>query len=274
MSNRRRRYKKKSAAMDFLFIVIFLGIAVYMMVTADENTHLKLGKNLLFQGLKLPPWYTIVGTILALITLRWGMGFVIHRIRRKAAEKRLRLSGIQDIDQMTGYEFEDYLTVFFKDLGYKVEDHQGGKGDKGADKILIEPVTRKRICVQAKCWGKNISFSAVQEIFTAKSLYECDEAWIITNRGFTKQVRETADELGIDLWDRDRLMDNMYRYNQGKMKKAKEQGVAFIASPGSDVFHDLSCELGRGLHKRPGSLTFPSYNQAVQSGRRKCNCFK
>lgn len=195
-------------------------------------------------------------------------------IKNRNRKLKLRDSGIYRIDRMTGTEFEEYLTVFFENLGYKVEEI-GGKGDKGADRLLTDSKSGKRICVQAKCWAKNVTFEAVQQVFTARTLYNCQEAWIITNRGFTKQVRQTADKLGIELWDRERLIDNMYVYR--KNEKKQNDGTTkqlFLASPGSEVFHDLKCKHGRSLLNRPDILKYDSYNEAMESGKRKCNCYK
>jgi len=139
-------------------------------------------------------------------------------LKRRAARMRYRYSGIGMIDKMTGTQFEEYLSVYFRDLGYTVHSHSGGKGDKGADRILTAP-DGKRICVQAKCWNKNVTFEAVQQVHTAKSLYNCDSAWIITNRYFTKQVKETAAQLGIELWDRQKLMSHMHVYRKQKAQK-------------------------------------------------------
>jgi restriction system protein len=56
---------------------------------------------------------------------------------------------------MSGEQFEEYLSVYFQDLGYHVEE-VSGRGDKGADRILTEPASGKRICVQAKRYQKNV----------------------------------------------------------------------------------------------------------------------
>jgi restriction system protein len=270
--SKRHRYKRRGGSGLTLGGGIFLGVLFAGLYYLNLSKNKSVGSIESFKGLHLPIW-EIVFVLACLVLVFAASKVLIVQIRRSIKKQRLRLSGIYRIDKMSGSEFENYLTVFFEDLNYRVED-VGGKGDKGADKILIEPGSGKRICVQAKCWDKNITFEAIQQVFTAKSIWKCDEAWIITNRGFTKQVRKTADQLQIDLWDRERLIDNMYHYNRGKIKRAAAHGASFLASPESNVFHDLSCEHGRKLNQRQESIRFDSYNLAVKSGRRKCSCYK
>ncbi|MEB8638162.1 restriction endonuclease [Bacillus cereus] len=266
------RYKRRGGKSLTFGGGIFLGLLFIGLYYVNLSNSKSVGSIKMLSGLRFSLWEIII--ILACLVLLYAASKVlIVQIQRSIKKQKLRMSGIYKIDKMSGSEFENYLTVFFEDLNYRVED-VGGKGDRGADKILIEPGSGKRICVQAKRWDKNVTFEAIQQVFTAKSIYECEEAWIITNRGFTKQLRETAEKLNVNLWDRERLIDNMYRYNKGKRKRAAAHGTLFLASPESNVFHDLSCEHGRKLGQRQESIRFDSYNLAMKSGRRKCSCYK
>ncbi|EJW13893.1 restriction endonuclease [Paenibacillus alvei] len=214
--------------------------------------------------------FPIVIWVQAIIILVVCGKLIYSRRRKKISDHKMRISGIQKIDQMSGSEFEDYLTVYFEDLGFKVEE-VGGKGDKGADRILTIPHTGERICVQAKCWSKNVTFEAVQQVHTAKALWNCNQAWIVTNRDFTKQVKEAAEKLGIELWGRQKLIENMYLYNSSKESMSKS---IYYAAPDSKVFHDISCKHGRNLKARSDAVIFESHNEALSSGRRKCNCYE
>lgn len=270
--HKRSRYKRKRSSKSFLMGLNVMVIALTVLIFAlkELSIHSLASPNL--QTIKLPQefWYVIISWfgLQALILLFY---FWMKRLERNKAKHRLRVSGIGKIDHMSGQEFEDYLTVYFEDLGYKVED-TGRKGDRGADKILKEPGTGKRICVQAKCWNKNVTFDAVQQVYTAKKLWNCEEAWIITNRNFTKQVRETAAQLEIDLWDREKLTSKMYAYNHTKI--GQEIAAAYYAAESSNVFHDQSCEHGRNLMDRKETLMYSNYKDAVNSGRKKCSCYK
>ena len=207
--------------------------------------------------------------------------------RRRAWVRKMRYSRIYEIDRMTGKQFEQYLEVYFRDLGYKV-DPVGGSGDKGADLILTASDGR-RILVQAKRYGKmeqgkfvggHVPYEAVQQAHTAKDLYRCQEAWVVTNnKGFTKQARETADQLNIQLWNRMELIQRMASYNEGRQKeqRAATQAVTegvFYALPTSSVFHGLNCKNGQQVAQKAGAVRYESYAEATAAGKRKCNCFE
>ncbi|MFS0841276.1 restriction endonuclease [Paenibacillus sp. 1P03SA] len=266
----KRKYRKPHGnKMILLFFGLFIFSSVFINLVKPKMGPQKEELLPLLHNLKV--YMFLVPLVLLLFIFFWQP--VLKKIRKTRRKKELRISGIYKIDRMSGTEFEAYLTVFFQDLNYKVED-TGGKGDRGADKILIDPSSGTRICVQAKCWSKNVTFDAVQQIFTAKTLWNCDKAWIITNRGFTKQVKETAEQLGIELWDREKLIDNMYLYNRNKDSiRGGESGI-FYSSEGSLVFHDLSCEHGRKIASKAGAIRFDGYKAAAANGRRKCNCYK
>ncbi|MDF2646181.1 MAG: hypothetical protein K0Q73_1986 [Paenibacillus sp.] len=270
--SKKYRYKRRGGRGLTLGGGIFLGMMLGGLYFLNLSKNKPNGFLEAF-GESHPSIWKVAVILFCLVLLFVAVRVIAAQIRRSNIKQKLRVSGIYTIDKMSGSEFEDYLTIFFEDLNYRVED-VGGKGDKGADKILTESGSGKRICVQAKCWDKNVTFEAIQQVFTAKSIWKCDEAWIITNRGFTKQVREVADQLQIDLWDRERLIGNMYQYNKGRTKNAAAHGTSYLAAQESTVFHDLSCEHGRNLNQRQDTIRFDSYNLAVKSGRRKCSCYK
>ncbi|MVP02090.1 restriction endonuclease [Paenibacillus lutrae] len=266
--SKRKFYKQRKKNHTYVILLVLL-FFISVLNNVDQP-QINPGSSLPILN-RLSGSFFLVPCLLLVLYFAWSP--IKNRIKQARRKKQLRMSGIYTIDRMTGSEFENYLTVFFEDLNYRVED-TGGKGDRGADKILIEPSTGMRICVQAKCWSKNVTFEAVQQIFTAKTLWGCDKAWIITNRGFTKQVKETAEQLGIELWDREKLIENMYQYNKAKQSGVYSEHATFYSSPESRVFHDDRCEYGRKLAGRSGALVFEGFVRATESGRRKCNCFK
>src|SRR5947208_2473896 len=102
-----------------------------------------------------------------------------------AGERRLRRSGIREIDLTDGPTFEQRLAVLFRKMGYRVERVGETKGDFGGDLILSKD--RKRTIVQAKRWGKNIGVKAVQEAVGARGFYKADAAMVVANREYTAQ---------------------------------------------------------------------------------------
>lgn len=97
----------------------------------------------------------------AVLMLIFAVFFVIAYFIKLQREERLRRSGIADIDKMDGRQFELYLGILFKHLGYAVKVTRAA-GDFGADLVLEKD--GKRIVVQAKRYSKNVGIEAVQQV--------------------------------------------------------------------------------------------------------------
>jgi restriction system protein len=85
---------------------------------------------------------------------------------------------------------------------YDVEVTQGS-GDHGID-ILAEKdgIT---YAIQCKCYSSSIGNAAIQQVHTGKSYYKRDIAVVLTNQYFTQQAIEETKEIGVKLWNRDKL---------------------------------------------------------------------
>lgn len=158
----------------------------------------KIGFELLWTILMAEPLLTL--GIFSLL----GLVIAIPLIQDIRREQRLKESGIREIDQMSGRNFEEYLKVLLKNLGYRVK-LTPSSGDYGADLVLT--MNNQRIIVQAKRYKKNVGIRAVQEIASAKSHYKANECWVITNSFFTEPAKKLASSNRVRLVDRDLLID-------------------------------------------------------------------
>lgn len=136
--------------------------------------------------------------------------YIFVLIRRK---KRLRSSGIQDIDQMTGKQFEEYLSELFSMMGYSSRVTQQA-GDYGADIVLTKD--NRRIVVQAKRYKKNVGIKAVQEIYGAINHYKAHEGWVVTNSRYTKAAESLAKSNSVKLYGREQLIELILKANATK----------------------------------------------------------
>lgn len=118
--------------------------------------------------------------------------------------------GIEQIDTMTGREFERRLATLFQKMGYAVGE-TSASNDYGADLVLI--YSGIKTVVQAKRWNSLVGVSAVQEIHAARSYYHATHAIVVTNNWYTNQAKELAARAGVDLWDRDRLVNVLQESN-------------------------------------------------------------
>lgn len=130
---------------------------------------------------------------------------------------KVEKSGILQIDEMTGREFEEYLRVLFLERGYHVRLTKK-TGDYGVDLVLSSK--NRKIIVQAKRYKKNVGIKAVQEISAAKNHYQADECWVVTNSHFTDPARNLAKSNQVWLLDRPLLMKWMLEMKKDNKKRS------------------------------------------------------
>lgn len=137
-------------------------------------------------------------------------------ITKTLRHNKLKKSGILNVDEMTGREFEEYLSVLFCERGYHVQ-LTPATGDYGADLILS--TEGQKVVVQAKRYKKNVGLKAVQEISTAKNHFHADESWVVTNSYYTEPARKLAASNQVRLVDRALLMKWMLELKRSDADK-------------------------------------------------------
>ena len=124
------------------------------------------------------------------------------RRRRKEARAarrerdRIRNSYVMNLDP---YEYEEYVAEELRSDGFTDVDTTPKSGDFGAD-VLARDGDRK-VCVQCKRYapGHLVGVKAVQEIYSARDYYGCDDAYIYTPSDYSPAAVEMANELGVVL---------------------------------------------------------------------------
>lgn len=116
-----------------------------------------------------------------------------------------------NFDNMSGVEFEKYCAYILSKNGFSEIKITPASGDHGID--VLASKGEITYAIQCKCYSDNVGNAAIQQAHTGKSLYHKDIAVVLTNRYFTPQAIEEAKELGVKLWDRDKL--NEMIENQG-----------------------------------------------------------
>ncbi|HEY8347478.1 MAG TPA: restriction endonuclease [Symbiobacteriaceae bacterium] len=138
---------------------------------------------------------------------------------RKVAELRQKLAlgtkaspsriTLEQIDVMTGSEFEQFLGKLFSAMGYETVITKA-TGDQGADLVLTK--FGETTVVQAKRYSQPVGNKAVQEIVAAKALYNAQHAIVVTNSTFTPAALDLAASNKVELWDRHRLAELIRQY--------------------------------------------------------------
>ena len=176
MAARRKKQRKRRASGSGIGLALFLIAVVYVLMRDHW------------------PWL-VAGA--GLIVLAWIWWFL--------ASRRVAV-GLAEVDAMSGQGFERYLVQLFCELGYGVRHVGGGGGDFGAD--LIVERDGVRIAVQAKNYESGrVGNDAVQQAIAGATYYDCQQAMVVTNSGFTKAARQQASRstIPVALWGRKQL---------------------------------------------------------------------
>ena len=142
-------------------------------------------------------WITITITILA-----WLI-FALRLTRTIIQYRLLRQAGIHQIDQLTPFEFENWVTRFFQAQGYRAYTTQKS-GDYGID--VIAEKNHQKIAIQVKKYNQPVGIKAVQEAISGANYYDCHEAWVITSADkFTTAAQNLANKSRVKLITRSDL---------------------------------------------------------------------
>lgn len=117
-----------------------------------------------------------------------------------------KLTKFSDIDNMTGYEFEDFVMDLFTKLRYRVEQKKRSH-EQGLD-LLLERHGEGIVC-QVKRYKKNVGNKAVQQAIAAREFYSCQRALVVTNSHFTTPAKQLAKRCRVELWDRQILKEKI-----------------------------------------------------------------
>lgn len=188
---------KRSGVHEFILCSLFVYVLVDLLIrsisTNPNFSDIAIYVLLLFLTLCLyKPTQKIVSKLLTCIVTKL-----------KILHSDTSFIKIEEIDQMTGYEFEDFLKHFFEKHGYIAEVTQRSS-DFGADLILTKG--SKKFVVQAKRLNTKVGIRAVQEVVAAIKYYKANEAMVVSNQYYSSPAIKLAKSNHVRLIDREELM--------------------------------------------------------------------
>lgn len=148
-----------------------------------------------------------VQSLIAKTGLHIPQGMELKRLTKRYAPGTV---SIDDVDQMDGKSFEAFVANLFGRSGFEDVFMTPASNDYGAD--ILTMLRGVRCCVQCKRHKEKIGLDAVQEVAGAKKIYRSHAAYLVTNRFFTPSAIKMAEENGVILINRDRLVEMMERY--------------------------------------------------------------
>lgn len=136
---------------------------------------------------------------MAFFIIKW----IFKKLLHLGINKYISTVSIDNIDSLSGEEFEDLLYYYFLSIGLNVKKTKKSH-DYGAD--LIISTRHKKIVIQCKLYcNHSVGNSAIQEIYTATNYYNAQCGLVITNSYFSKPAINLAESSGIILWNRQEL---------------------------------------------------------------------
>lgn len=153
-------------------------------------------------------WATFLLLVLSLVVRSWilfvalGVLSAANLVQWLYFRFLLSRAGLDEVDEMTGWEFERWVRRFLERAGYHVESTPY-RGDFGAD--LVATWNGVRTAVQVKRSARAVGIRAVQEVAAAKGYYGCERAMVVSNGYYTDQALILARANGVLLRSRDDL---------------------------------------------------------------------
>ncbi|WP_162526562.1 MULTISPECIES: restriction endonuclease [unclassified Mycobacteroides] len=136
----------------------------------------------------------------------WGLRGLGDTLARRQYEAQLQryttLSGLAEIDEMSGVDFETFVAARMLGAGWHIETTPASS-DYGVD--LVATSRRDVVAVQCKRYSKTVGVRAVQEAVAGARHYGCTRAMVVSNQDFTRQAQVLAATSGCELIGRDRL---------------------------------------------------------------------
>ena len=114
--------------------------------------------------------------------------------------------GDQQNSLITGEDFENHIKELIETNIPEVQVETTPRtGDDGADLIVFS--SDYSVAIQAKYYTSSVGNSAVQEIYSAKSIYQTNFAVVVTNSRYTKAAQEAAETLNVILATEDNIVE-------------------------------------------------------------------
>jgi hypothetical protein len=135
--------------------------------------------------------------VVALLQRHLSIRFKAYHHEQSEKERRPGPDDGAAVAQLSGAEYEAKVIVWLRELGVKEVTGTKSSGDQGADVVFT--VKGRRVAVQCKRYKNKIGNGPVQEVHTAKAVYNCTDAWVVTTNEATPGGREAAQKTGVTI---------------------------------------------------------------------------
>ncbi len=139
--------------------------------------------------------YPLAGVaLLALAAAAGGAWYSGQQREARARQARQLGYGLDDLDQLSGTDFEAWVTAVIESGGMAAENIRD-RGDFGVD--VIAEVDGVRVGIQVKRSASSVGNSAVQEALAGSGYHNCALAAVVTQSRFTSPARAQAEHARV-----------------------------------------------------------------------------
>ncbi len=175
----------------------------------------------------------IWGIFLLIIFFLVLIAIIVFKIKKcvknnqtKKINKFLNSITLDNINSLSGHEFEEFLYYLFLNIGFEVSITPKSH-DYGADLILT--IYNKKIVVQSKLYTSHkVGVSSVQEVYSSIKYYNADMGIVVTNSDFSKNSINLANSTNILLWDKNMLIRLLQFKDYEKKMFLKQLSLSMI----------------------------------------------
>jgi hypothetical protein len=135
------------------------------------------------------------------------------------------MQNIQQLDSLSGKQFENLIGQLLRKLRFRIE-YQSTGPDGGIDILASSEADLVSGCyiIQCKCYSKKVGVAAVRDLVGVVSDQRANKGILITNAEFTKPALDFAKGNPIELIDGNSL-STLLEKHLGQMLKSREEGV-------------------------------------------------
>ena len=141
--------------------------------------------------------------------------------KKKREEERRYFQKLQKLDQLqnlSGSEFESLVAKIFQQMGYKVTITPK-TGDEGIDIDTIDP-QGKKVVIQCKRWQGTISSKVVREFYGSLMHAKAEKGFLVTTGTFSSSAIAFAEGKPISLVDGKDFIDTMMMLEESPQQES------------------------------------------------------
>jgi restriction system protein len=142
-----------------------------------------------------------IAVVTGVIAMAVGALLIYKSLRANAEAEALRVLSMSNVDEMSGIEFEEFVSELLHAQGYTIR--LTPINDFGVD--IIARRDGESTAIQTKRYAKPVGLGAVQQVYAGMAQHRCTQCMVVTNSQYTSGAIRLAEVNHCRLVNRDEL---------------------------------------------------------------------